>query len=1002
MAPRFAIGCLVVLALAARTPAQTFDPTLRTGPSRPALVLTSPGGAVTVWVGVDATGRLWYSAVRQAAVALDASPLGIIVDGVDLGARVVDVFATRAVTTDDTYTMHGNHRIARNRYNETMVAAYREGPGDPLFLFVVRVYDDGVAYRYFVPGGGPRAISGEASAWRLPAGSVVWAQSNTDNYESPYSALPLGAVDWDIGGPMTIALPQRGGYVVITEGALRNYSGMTYHVDVGSTVVRSAFLDDVSWIVPAGSPTPWRLAILSATLDGLVNCDLVANVNDPPDPRLFPHGADTWFVRGGRAVWSWWTNHDSTLSYDVQLQYVRYASMLRAEYVLIDAGWELGFPTATQDQFARLADFVESARLAGSVRVWVWKEFTELADEQTRRYFFRRVRDAGAVGVKIDKVYGTNAESMANVQLQEAMLHDAAEFRLMVNLHGVEKATGLQRTYPNAITHEGAMGIEPSGFWLLNIFVPPGHATVLPFVRMVAGPTDYTPMTLDPRKLGDTTFGHQLATAGLITSPVVHFADDPALIIGQPAIHDIVRMLPTDWDETIVLPWSGIGQAAAFARRSGRRWWVFAVSGDATSGHTVEMPLTFLDDRAYDAVVVSDESRTSFRRVQRGGVGRYDAIAVDVLAGGGFVAVFSPSPDRSTHVQQGFTSLASEDSQLGWVRAYATILQHGDLVAHSLQVGVPWNEALQSSDPATFPAGLRARWDVMRRAANDVVPGHARYLMVNPIDTSNYAALAPYWAEHPEMPLPAPWNTYAFDHPDVKRAYLNYLIAAVEFFQPTYLATSIEANILLSHAPQKWTAFKALHAYVYDELKRRYPSLRVFPTIHYEHLRGFSAESGAYAAGVAEIDPDVLLHESADLLRHGDLLALSTYPYMIAGNRYISEIGLDADYYDVADALAQATGRQIAIDQTGYLSQDVYLGYINYTLHGSDYLQSQFLDLVLRDAHTYGFAFVVNFVAWDYGLNYGNDPTPLTWAYSGLVREDGTPKPALAVWESYR
>lgn len=57
---------------------------------------------------------------------------------------------------------------------------------------------------------------------------------------------------------------------------------------------------------------------------------------------------------------------------------------------------------------------------------------------------------------------------------------------------------------------------------------------------------------------------------------------------------------------------------------------------------------------------------------------------------------------------------------------------------------------------------------------------------------------------------------------------------------------------------------------------------------------------------------------------------------------------------------------------------------------------------MLHDAHTHGFAFVVNFVAWDYGLNYGDFPTSLTWAYTGLVREDGTAKPALATWDRYR
>jgi len=412
---RLAAGCAMFLAaLSSTSHAQGFDPAARTGPSLPTLTVSSPSATVTVWIGVDQTNRLFYAAAEESTLVLGASPLGITVDGVDLGTGVIEVIASQPRAVDDAYAMHGNHRQARDRFNEVVLAAHRTPPGDPVFLVVIRAYDDGVAYRYVVPGSGRRTIGGEASAWRLPSGSVVWAQSSTTNYESNYWTARIGTLDADIGGPMTAALPA-GGFAVITEGALRHYSGMSYHVDVGSDLVRSQFRKDASWSVAGASSTPWRLVIVSRTLDGLVNSDLVASVNDPPDPALFPQGADSWFIRPGRALWSWWSDPSSPGNGDVQRAYVDAARALRAEYVLLDAGWEQGFATPPTNQFARLADLVNYARDGAPVGIWIWKDFGSLSDAAARREFFGRVSAAGAVGVKIENFAGIDAESFSAI-----------------------------------------------------------------------------------------------------------------------------------------------------------------------------------------------------------------------------------------------------------------------------------------------------------------------------------------------------------------------------------------------------------------------------------------------------------------------------------------------------------------------------------------------------------------------------------------------------------
>lgn len=969
----------------------------------PPIAITSPDGHVTALVGVDGDGRLWYSVSRDERSVIDRSPLGIRVDGVDLGASVVGVYGTEPSVQRQTYRTRGVHTQALDHYREIALLVLRAGSGDAVWWFLLRAYDDGAAYRYGIPGTGLRVVSGEASSWRLPAGSRLWIQTSTANYEGEFHSAVVGTVDTQVGGPVVIEQPG-GGVALVTEAALRHYSGLSYHLDVGSPLLRGVFLDDQSWQVAGGSLSPWRVLLTARSLNDEVNSDLVGNLNDPPDAALFPRGAETPWIRGGRAAWSWMSDSQASADFEKQKQYVDYAAALRAEYVTVDAGWEWGFPTPTANQFARLAELATyGRRYRPVISLWVWKAWPEVADAQARREFFQAVHAAGAVGVKIDDLQGDRSDSMAKVELQEAILRDAAAEQLMVNFHGVNKPTGLSRTFPNEITREAVRGLEWNGAWFQGIFLSPVHDAVLPFSRLVAGAADYTPVLIGDHRLGPTTVAHQLALGGVMTSPLVHFAEHPAVILANGSARELLRILPTEWDETIVLAPSAVGEVAVLARRRDRRWYVFAVNGDAASPRALSLALPFLGEHRYDAVVIEDATRDSVNRRDITGVSAIGGLGASLLPGGGFIAILSPSPDRSRPVLQGFTSLAPADTPGGRVAAYALLRDHADLVAHSLQDGVPWPEALASSDVATYPASLRATWASLRAHDETFVPGHARYLMLNPIDTANYSAIAPYWAEQTIQPLPAPWSSYEFDDPAVKTAYLNYVIAAVEFFRPTHVAIGVEANILLLKAPLRWTTYKNLNAYVYTELKARYPSLRVFTTIHYEHMRGMTGESVSLQMLLRDSYPDVLTSEVVRLLEHSDVMALSTYPFMVGGNLFIDQDGgPDRDYYQAAFDIAARVGRPLAIDQSGTISRDLYLDYIGTYLPGSEARQNASVERLLSDAHVYDFEFVINFVGWDYGEHYGSSPTSLTWAYTGLVRVDGSPKPALATWDAFR
>lgn len=381
--------------------------------------------------------------------------------------------------------------------------------------------------------------------------------------------------------------------------------------------------------------------------------------------------------------------------------------------------------------------------------------------------------------------------------------------------------------------------------------------------------------------------------------------------------------------------------------------------------------------------------------------GAVDTLDVDVPSGGDFAAALDPTSVDTRTFRLGFTSLPPENTEAGWQRGYLALAEHADMVVHSFQSGIPWNEALASSDYRDYPSGVRAAWDILVAANAAVVPDHDVYLMLNPIETARYDRLAPYWGEIENLPLLEPWSSYTFDHPEVKTAYTNFVIAAIETFSPDYVAIGIESNILLAIRPDEWQAYKELNAHTYSTIKGLYPDLTVFTTVHYEHMLALHAESIQLLDDVDDFYPDVLENEVRQLLQHSDLFAVSTYPYMVANNPLIVDDEPVPTYYDRFYAIGEQMSKPLAIDQTGFISRDFFFEPLDVTLPGSPTLQERFITFLLHEAEAHEFRFISNFVGTDYGTNYGTDPTTLTWAWTGLLDIDGVPKPALAAWDSF-
>ncbi len=329
----------------------------------------------------------------------------------------------------------------------------------------------------------------------------------------------------------------------------------------------------------------------------------------------------------------------------------------------------------------------------------------------------------------------------------------------------------------------------------------------------------------------------------------------------------------------------------------------------------------------------------------------------------------------------GFTPWPYDLTEEAVRETYEFISKNGNLVAHHLDNGVPWQEAL---DNDAYPEHLKQEWS--KRIAN-TPKGHKVFLALTPISFSR-DAISPYWGESGDnLPLPKSWKGRQFNDQKVKKAFLNYTLRAVGAFKPDFLAIGIESNLLITNMPHKWKEYLELNAYVYEQVKKHHPSLPVFSTIQYEHLRGIEDESKA--------NLDKQIPGVKKLMQHSDYLALSTYRY-----GFIHPNPPDDDYFEPA----MQFGKKIAIAETGAMSETTLV--MGLPLIASEGNQKEFISMVLKNARKHNFAFVVNWVSRDFDPMIKKLPSEFrsiakAWVHTGLVDADGEEKAAFAVWKKY-
>jgi len=652
-----------------------------------ALQVNSPDSRIAVFVDTDDQGIPRYSVRYRGETVVGESRLGIRFaghHGFDSGLRIM---RTERDGGNSVWRQPwGERRRVRDHFNELFVLFQADAPARQIGLRV-RVYDDGVGFRYEVPeqrGYADVEIVDELTEFHLAPDATAWwiPGRGWNRYEFLYNTTPVTDIAL-AHTPMTVRLAS-GVHLSIHEASLVDYAAYVLDKRRGGVLKTNLtpWSDGIRVKTSAPFVTPWRTIQVSPNAAGLLNSDLIINLNEPN--KL----GDVSWVEPGKYIGIWWGMHlqkktwgsgpDHGATTAEAKRYIDFAARHGFDGVLVE-GWNTGwdgnwtangavfsftqpYPDFDLEGVARYARG-KGVRLVGhhetSGHVSNYERQMEAAFDLYESLGVRQVKtgyvaDGGElvrVEGGIDKHEWHDGQFATGHFIR--VLEEAAKRRISINTHEPVKDTGLRRTYPNWISREGARGQEYNAAWAPPN--PPRHNVTLPFTRMLSGPMDFTPGIFDLMHQGPesefrvaSTLAHQLALYVVLYSPIQMAADLPENYEKRPDAFQFIKDVPADWEESIALD-GEVGKFVVFAReeRGGGDWYVGAISGERPKD--IVVPFSFLHpDTRYRATIYRDGDAADWKsnpydyEIERRSLTSEDSLELRLAAGGGVAIRLQP------------------------------------------------------------------------------------------------------------------------------------------------------------------------------------------------------------------------------------------------------------------------------------------------------------------------------------------------------------------------
>ncbi|HOE13811.1 MAG TPA: glycoside hydrolase family 97 protein [Candidatus Saccharicenans sp.] len=628
----------------------------------------SPGQKVELKIGLK--NQISYSIYFNSKEIISPSPVSLTInDNIVLGKRPVLENVSRTSVNDKILpAVREKRAVVVDRYEQVNLK-FRGN-----FGLIFRVYDDGVAYRFYTGYRVPIKIRAEEATFTFPDNYHVYfpfIASLHTSFESAYSYLPLKDIGPDRFGYAPVVVELNDGFkVAVTDVAVDNYPGMFLTGNkeglarlIGKFAAYPAeeklrqgsdreleVVQEANYLAETrgNRQYPWRLVLLAENDAQLVSSDIVFRLSPPTELK------DTTWIKPGKVAWDWWNalnlfgvDFKSGINTETYKYYVDFASRYGLEYIILDEGWS---DPADLFKINPKLNLEEVVRYAESKKVGVilWCVWYTLDQQMDRALdYFQRI---GVKGIKVDFM---DRDDQKMVNFYRRCAEAAAKRRLLVDFHGAHKPVGLRRAFPNILNKEGVLGLENSK-WAAT--VTPEHDLLIPFIRMIAGPMDFTPGAMRNAQekqfrpiydlpMSQGTRCHQLAMYVIYESPLQMLCDSPSSYLREPEIMEFLSVVPTVWDETRVLE-AKIGDYLVVARQHGDDWYLGGMTD--WSPRTIEIKVDFLEPgkkwiaEVWQDGVNADRYAGDYKKLKFE-VNPADSLKLNLAAGGGVAIRFTPA-----------------------------------------------------------------------------------------------------------------------------------------------------------------------------------------------------------------------------------------------------------------------------------------------------------------------------------------------------------------------
>lgn len=642
--------------------------------------VSSPDGRTKIDFSISEAGELSYSVERDGKPFIDASRLGLVAEECNLNSGFEINAVEHSSKNEEWEQPWGENKQMRDHHNEMVVRL--KGQNDVELAVRFRAFDDGYGFRYEYACGREDdkvTVTDELTEFRLAENGASWSiPGSFETYELQYRNLPIAEVE-DANTPFTFRT-ESGVFGSVHEAALYDFPEMVLRRDKNGVLKSDlAPLPDTQKAhVPSTFHTAWRTMQLGDKAVDLINSSLILNLNEPSKI------ADTDWIKPHKYVGVWWGMHLGTQTWvmgkrhgattENALRHIDFAAENNIQGVLFEGwnrGWENWGGSQSFDYMQAYPDFdVERiARYAKEKGIELWMhnetggnipEYESVMDEAMAKYAswgVHTLKTGYAGGFKGGYLH----HSQYGVKHYQKVVETAARHQLMIDAHEPIKETGIRRTWPNMMTREGARGMEWNAWSEGN---SADYLCVLPYVRLLGGPMDYTPGIFDidySRARADkgrimwngdnthccikTTLARQMANWVIIYSPLQMAADLIENYEGNPAFQFFRDFdADCDWSKAIA---GEIGEYIAVVRRADDNY--FLGVGTNHEARTLSLPLDFLKEGvSYEAVVYADDTTRDDPEayiIEKRRVTSADTLEVAMAAKGGAAVSFMEVED---------------------------------------------------------------------------------------------------------------------------------------------------------------------------------------------------------------------------------------------------------------------------------------------------------------------------------------------------------------------